>query len=174
MKNNAQYYKAFLNTKLGQMMAIADQDYLYFLRFVDSENEANVRKENEVLQHCSSAGFIASKNSVIDLLENELQLYFDGKLTKFKTQINCIGSDFQRCVWEELQSIPFGQTRSYRYIASKLGNPLAFRAIGNANGSNKIAILVPCHRVINANGAVGGYNGGVDKKAWLLQHEKVR
>jgi methylated-DNA-[protein]-cysteine S-methyltransferase len=101
----------------------------------------------------------------------QLSAYFAGELTEFDLPLTMIGTDFQRSVWAELQKIPYGETRSYGDLAAYVGNPKACRAVGLANGRNPIGIIVPCHRVIGANGTLTGYGGGLDRKAWLLDHE---
>lgn len=104
----------------------------------------------------------------------QLQEYFAGKRTVFDLPLAPSGTAFQRSVWDALCEIPFGETRSYRKIAEAIGNPKACRAVGMANNRNPISIVIPCHRVIGANGDLVGYGGGLDKKAWLLQLEKVQ
>ena len=99
-------------------------------------------------------------------------LYFDGKLTEFKTPLFFLGSPFQQQVWETLQKIPSGETRSYLEIAKAIEKPLACRAVARANGANQLAIVVPCHRVINTNGDWGGYGGGLARKKWLKKKKK--
>jgi AraC family transcriptional regulator of adaptative response/methylated-DNA-[protein]-cysteine methyltransferase len=101
-------------------------------------------------------------------------VYFDGNLTEFKTPLFFLGSSFQKQVWEALRKIPFGQTRSYAEMATFIGKPSAFRAVANANGANQLAIVVPCHRVINTNGDLAGYGGGIARKKWLIHHEQKR
>lgn len=103
----------------------------------------------------------------------QLDDYFSGKRKTFDVPLDLHGTDFQKCVWRELQKIPFGKTVSYGNIAKKIKNPQAFRAVGNANNKNPIGIIVPCHRVIGANGKLVGYAGGLNKKKWLLKHEGV-
>ena len=99
--------------------------------------------------------------------------YFSGELRAFESVSICFnGTDFQRRVWRELIRIPPGATASYHTIAKAIGKPGGSRAVGMANGSNPIALAIPCHRVIAANGALGGYAGGVEKKEWLLNHER--
>lgn len=104
--------------------------------------------------------------------KKELNEYFDGKRKYFDLPLNIIGTDFQIKVWNELLKIEYGKTLSYKDIAIKIGNEKASRAIGNANNKNKIAILIPCHRVIGKNGKLVGYEGGLWRKEWLLNHEK--
>ena len=101
----------------------------------------------------------------------QLRAYFDGELLAFDLPLAARGTEFQRRVWDELCRIPFGCTISYAELARRLGRPTATRAVGAANGRNPIAVLVPCHRVIGANGTLTGYGGGLDRKAWLLRHE---
>lgn len=105
-------------------------------------------------------------------IEKELKNYFEGTLIEFKTPLIFLGSPFQKRVWEELKKIPSGETRSYYEIAIQIGQPTAFRAVANVNGANQFAIIIPCHRVINTNGELGGYGGGLTRKKWLINHEK--
>jgi methylated-DNA-[protein]-cysteine S-methyltransferase len=101
----------------------------------------------------------------------QLKAYFDGQLTEFTVPLAMQGTTFQRRVWNELQEIPYGKTLSYGELANRIGQPQASRAVGLANGRNPISILVPCHRVIGANGKLTGYGGGLERKQWLLEHE---
>lgn len=97
--------------------------------------------------------------------------YFSGKLFLFDLKLNPSGTDFQKNVWKEVLKIPFGSTKTYQEIADAVGDPGAGRAVGNANSHNPIPIIIPCHRVVGANGKLTGYAGGIDKKDWLIQHE---
>jgi methylated-DNA-[protein]-cysteine S-methyltransferase len=108
------------------------------------------------------------------LIETERQLneYFTGERRTFELELDFIGTDFQKRVWAELLKIPFGETRTYGYIATRLGDPNAMRAVGAANGSNPIPIVAPCHRVIGASGALVGFGGGLETKAKLLALER--
>jgi methylated-DNA-[protein]-cysteine S-methyltransferase len=101
----------------------------------------------------------------------QLQEYFAGKRRAFDLPLNPQGTEFQQRVWRELVRIPFGETRSYGQLAKLLGNPNGSRAVGLANGRNPIALIVPCHRVIGADGSLTGFGGGLDRKEWLLSHE---
>ena len=107
------------------------------------------------------------------LLETERQLndYFAGKRQTFSLRFACVGTEFQKEVWAALTTIPFGETRSYAQIARQIGRPKAVRAVGAANGANPIALIVPCHRVIGADGSLTGYGGGLPLKRKLLEHE---
>jgi methylated-DNA-[protein]-cysteine S-methyltransferase len=101
----------------------------------------------------------------------QLDAYFAGELVDFDTPLEMRGTDFQRRVWASLREIPYGETISYGELARWVGNPKASRAVGLANGRNPVAIVVPCHRVIGADGSLTGYGGGLDRKVWLLEHE---
>ncbi|MDP5293181.1 methylated-DNA--[protein]-cysteine S-methyltransferase [Oceanimonas sp. CHS3-5] len=101
----------------------------------------------------------------------QLDAYFSGRLQRFTLPLAPQGTPFQQQVWRALQHIPWGEHRSYGDIAGAIGNPRAMRAVGAANGRNPIAIVIPCHRVIGANGSLTGYAGGLERKRWLLAHE---
>lgn len=104
--------------------------------------------------------------------EEQLEAYFSGDLKEFTLELHLHGTPFQRTVWERLREIPYGETRSYGELAAALGNPSASRAVGLANGKNPIGIIVPCHRVVGANGSLTGYGGGLDRKRRLLDLER--
>jgi methylated-DNA-[protein]-cysteine S-methyltransferase len=106
-----------------------------------------------------------------DALCAQLTAYFAGDLREFDVPLAPHGTDFQMKVWQELRRIPFGETISYGELARRIGQPTASRAVGAANGQNPISIIVPCHRVIGANGTLTGYGGGIERKKWLLEHE---
>jgi len=102
---------------------------------------------------------------------NQLEEYFYGKLDKFSVPLDLSGTTFQLKVWKELQKIPYGYTTTYLEVAKRLGNTHTLRAVGGANASNPIPVIVPCHRVIGSNGKLVGYAGGLKRKKWLLEHE---
>jgi len=104
-------------------------------------------------------------------VRTQLDEYFAGRRRAFEVPLALAGSEFQRRVWAGLQRIPYGETRSYGELARELGQPRAMRAVGLANGRNPIAIIVPCHRVIGADGSLTGFGGGLERKRWLLEHE---
>jgi methylated-DNA-[protein]-cysteine S-methyltransferase len=104
----------------------------------------------------------------------QLEAYFAGSRSTFDVELDLAGTDFQRRVWAGLLEIPYGETISYGELARRVGRPGASRAVGLANGRNPVAIIVPCHRVIGANGTLTGYGGGLDRKVWLLDHERSR
>ena len=159
---------AWLDTPLGPMVTIADEDGLYLLEFVDRRG---LEREVERLRKRKSAAIIPGETASIKSIEKELKQYFSGKLLEFKTPVHLIGSEFQKSVWQALQKIPLGKTCSYADQAKAIGKPTAFRAVANANGMNPLGIIIPCHRVINTNGELGGYGGGLARKEWLLKHE---
>lgn len=125
----------------------------------------------------SRAKLEQAKQISVEIPENlkqavtQLQDYFEGKRTDFNFKINPKGTDFQQKVWQELLHIPFGKTISYLDLAKKLGDPKVIRAAASANGKNPLWIVVPCHRVIGADGSLTGYAGGLWRKKWLLEHE---
>ena len=101
----------------------------------------------------------------------QLDAYFAGELVDFDVPLEMAGTDFQQRVWSGLRTIPYGRTWSYKQLAEQVGNAKAVRAVGLANGRNPVGIIVPCHRVIGADGSLTGYGGGLDRKRWLLEHE---
>ncbi|MBY0121533.1 methylated-DNA--[protein]-cysteine S-methyltransferase [Bacillus sp. S/N-304-OC-R1] len=103
---------------------------------------------------------------------NQLDEYFKGERYEFTFPYQFEGTDFQKSVWEALKDIPYAETGSYKDIAVSIGNEKAVRAVGSANGKNKLSIVIPCHRIIGANGKLTGYAGGLERKEWLLQHER--
>jgi len=167
--NNKIFKASWLDTKLGPMMTIADEEALYLLEFVD---RSALEREVERFRQKTKAGIIPGTTKPISSIEKELNLYFAGKLNSFQTPIKTLGSPFQQRVWQALQQIPYGETRSYLDIAKAIGQPTACRAVARANGTNQLAIIIPCHRVINSNGDIGGYGGGVARKQALLEIEK--
>lgn len=160
---------ALLDTPLGPMMAIASDTQLYLLEFIERRG---LEREIERLRRRTQAAVVPGHAPPLEWIKQELQAYFAGTLTEFTTPLYFMGSSFQQQVWEALRQIPPGQTRSYTEVAESLGKPLACRAVANANGANQLAIIIPCHRVINSNGELGGYGGGIAKKQWLLDHER--
>ncbi|MCD6038949.1 MAG: cysteine methyltransferase [Gammaproteobacteria bacterium] len=160
---------SWLDTPLGPMVAIADNHALYLLEFIGRRGLVH---EVKCLKQKTQSVMTMGSTPLINSIENELSHYFSGKLTAFKTPLFFLGSSFQKQVWEELRKISYGETRSYADIAEAIGRPTAFRAVAQANGSNQLAIIVPCHRVINKNGDLGGYAGGLGHKEWLINHEQ--
>jgi AraC family transcriptional regulator, regulatory protein of adaptative response / methylated-DNA-[protein]-cysteine methyltransferase len=158
----------WINTPLGAMLALANDDGLHLLEFVDRRG---LEKEIERLRKKQGCVIVPGAHKYLEKISMELDSYFNSELAQFSTPIILSGSDFQLSVWSELQKIPVGKTRSYAEMCLRIGNPKAVRAMGRANGDNVLAIVVPCHRVIGADGSLTGYGGGLPRKQWLLEHE---
>lgn len=120
------------------------------------------------------AGLKTGRNAILDRTIAQLKKYFAGQPVTFDVPLDVNGTPFQKRVWSELKKIPYGETRSYRDVAAGIRNPRAVRAVGSANGKNPLCIVVPCHRVIAADGTLGGYTGGLEKKRNLLKIEMKR
>jgi len=161
----------YIDTPLGSMLAISDEEALYLLEFADRRS---LESQVDRLKTKTKAIITAGQSEPIKLIKSELQRYFDGSLKEFTTPLQLLGSTFQEIVWEELLRIPYGQTLSYSDQSKAIGKQKAYRAVANANGANKLAIIIPCHRIINSNGDLGGYGGGVNRKKWLIDFEKKR
>src|SRR5690606_26896769 len=114
---------------------------------------------------------VPRRHPVLEQIERAIAAYFASELRDFTVPLDPQGTDFERRVWDRLLEIPYGETCSYAQMAKDIGRPGAARAIGRANGANRIAIVIPCHRVIRADGALCGYGGGVERKRWLLELE---
>ena len=110
-------------------------------------------------------------DAILAAAREQLDAYFDMRLTRFDLPLEPRGTEFQRRVWDSLRLIPFGETISYAELARRVDNPKAVRAVGAANGRNPLMIVVPCHRVIGADGSLTGFGGGIERKRWLLDHE---
>lgn len=158
-----------IDTPLGNMIAIGNDDALYLLAF---EETKGLEKEIDRLAEKTRSQIVPGSAKSIELIKNEISLYFLGTLQKFKTPLYLSGTPFQNKVWCALLEIPFGKTSSYQDVAIAIGKRAAYRAVALANGANPLAIIIPCHRVIKKNGDLCGYNGGVFKKEWLLKHER--
>ena len=130
--------------------------------------------EDEFKDLCTrlNAVILPGSNPHLDLLQQQLTEYFSGKRKTFSVPLHTPSTAFRESVWKVLQDIPYGKTRSYKQQAIALGNPKAVRAVAAANGQNRINIIIPCHRVIGADGSLTGYGGGLYRKKWLLDFEK--
>jgi AraC family transcriptional regulator of adaptative response/methylated-DNA-[protein]-cysteine methyltransferase len=158
-----------ISTPLGEILALADDKVLYYCDFTDNPN---FEKKVLGLLKKAHAQLIDDSTEPLRLFEQELHYYFAGTLRTFTTPTALFGTDFTVTTWRTLQKIPYGKTISYAQLAEAVGKPTACRAVANANSMNVLPIIIPCHRVINANGELGGYNSGTRRKAWLLDHEK--
>jgi AraC family transcriptional regulator, regulatory protein of adaptative response / methylated-DNA-[protein]-cysteine methyltransferase len=159
-----------LETPLGTMFACAVEQGVCLLEFTDRRM---LETEFKSLTKLLNASIVQGTNKHFDLLNQQLAEYFEGKRKKFSVPLFTPGTEFQQSVWTELQRIPYGSTRSYKQQAETLQRPEAVRAVANANGMNRIAIIIPCHRVIGNDGHLTGYGGGLWRKKWLLDFEKA-
>ena len=155
-------------TPLGTMVAGGVEQGICLLEFSDRRM---LETEFKLLTKLFNATIIQGENKHFEILQQQLDEYFEGKRKEFSIPLVTPGSAFQQSVWKELQNIPYGATRSYKQQATALKKPEAVRAVANANGMNRIAIIIPCHRVIGADGNLTGYGGGLWRKKWLLDLE---
>jgi AraC family transcriptional regulator of adaptative response/methylated-DNA-[protein]-cysteine methyltransferase len=158
-----------IETPLGAMLAIADDEGLRLLEFVDRRA---MEHELSILRKRLRTNVVPGEHRHLDAARSQLADYFSGKNLEFNIPIAPVGSNFQLRAWKILRSIPVGETRSYSWMAERLGDSNARRAVGRANGENMICIVIPCHRVIRADGTLCGYGGGLWRKKWLLDHER--
>jgi len=158
-----------MSTPLGLMLAGATSQGVCLLEFT---NRIRLEKEFIDLQKLLNAIMVAGRNQHLDQLQDELTEYFQGKRKIFSVPLHTPGNEFSQAVWKALQEIPYGKTWSYKEQAEMMNNPKAIRAIASTNGRNRLAIIIPCHRVIGSNGTMTGYAAGIDKKKWLLKFER--
>ncbi len=147
-----------VNSPVGPLRLAADGDRLVEVSFAEGRAKPSA----------------ASGHPILARARAQLAEYFAGERTEFELPLSASGTEFQEAVWRALQGIPYGETVSYGAIAARIGRPSAVRAVGAANGANPIAIVIPCHRVIGADGSLTGYGGGERRKKWLLDHERSR
>lgn len=163
-----------METPIGNLLLTANSEALLGLDFMDTEHEcpAGFPKNISYKEMAGQAQNTASP--VLKLAVNQLAEYFSGKLQNFTVPLNLglRGTPFQQKCWQALRQIPYGQTRTYKDMALCVGHTKAFRAVGGANHHNPIVVIVPCHRVVGANGKLTGFGGGLWRKQWLLQLEK--
>jgi len=155
-------------TPLGPMFACATEQGICLLEFTDRR-----KLETEFNDLCNrlNAVILPGENEHLDRVQSELSDYFAGERRVFTVALHTPGTDFQQSVWRALQHIPYGETRSYKQLVTALGNPNGVRAVAAANGCNRVAVIIPCHRVIGSNGRLVGYGGGIHRKKWLLDFE---
>jgi AraC family transcriptional regulator, regulatory protein of adaptative response / methylated-DNA-[protein]-cysteine methyltransferase len=158
-----------IDTPLGAMIAVADDEGLRLLEFVDRRA---TERELSILRKRLGTNVVPGEHRHLAATRRQLADYFSGKNLEFDIPLAPVGSAFQLRAWKILRSIPVGETRSYSWMAKRLGDENARRAVGRANGTNMICILIPCHRVIRADGTLCGYGGGLWRKKWLLDHER--
>jgi methylated-DNA-[protein]-cysteine S-methyltransferase len=159
-----------IKTPIGELGIVADEDDR--LRAVEwTEHED--RMHDSFRLHYSHDGYVLKKARDPAGFSAVMRAYFDGELAAIdKLKVATGGTEFQKSVWKALRTIPCGETISYAALAERVGRPKAVRAVGHANGDNPISVVVPCHRVIGTNGSLTGYGGGIERKRWLLAHEK--
>jgi AraC family transcriptional regulator, regulatory protein of adaptative response / methylated-DNA-[protein]-cysteine methyltransferase len=157
-----------IDTPLGPMTAIANDRGLLLCEFGDRRA---LPGQLERVRKLFGAEPTPGRHQFLDQTREELGEYFDGKRRVFTIPLVIAGTPFQEQVWHELLKVPFGQTTVYSQLGERIGRSGAARAVGRANGDNRIAIIVPCHRVLGADGSLTGYGGGEDRKQWLLDHE---
>lgn len=160
---------AWIETPLGPMLAIAGDRGLELLEFVDRRA---LETELRELRRQWDVAIVPGDHLILSAAKAQLAEYFAGTRTMFDLPLNQRGSTFQLKAWQALCEIPYAETRSYADMARRVGSPHAVRAIGRVNGQNRIAIVVPCHRVIRSDGSLCGYGGGRWRKQWLLDHER--
>jgi methylated-DNA-[protein]-cysteine S-methyltransferase len=152
-------YYTIIDSPIGDLLTVGDGDSLNRLHMLGSRKRVEL---NPAWQRDDDA---------FDDVRSQLGEYFAGERREFDLPLDMVGNPFELRVWEELQTIPYGETASYGQIAQRIGNPGAPRAVGLANGRNPIAVIVPCHRVIGADGSLTGYGGGLERKRLLLDLE---
>jgi methylated-DNA-[protein]-cysteine S-methyltransferase len=149
---------------VGDLMLVANHTHLTGVYFAPHPKDLSARGWTRAPSRTPA-------DSILRRTREQLAAYFAGEVTSFDLPLAPNGTPFQKQVWEALRRIPYGETISYGELARRLGDPKAMRAVGAANGRNPIPIIVPCHRVIGADGSLTGFGGGIDRKRWLLTHE---
>lgn len=170
MAHQLRFLTETLPTPIGTLVVISDKSgHLRAIDWVDYED----RMRRLLARHYGADGVILTPAMESSRLASALAAYFEGNLHAIDSLLTATaGTPFQIRVWNALREIPAGQTVSYADLARRIGQPTAVRAVGLANGANPVSIVVPCHRVIGADGSLTGYGGGLDRKRWLLNHEK--
>ena len=153
-------YKKVMNSPVGEIEIIEENEKIVELNIY---NEERNQKKNNIIE---------KDTKLLLEVEKQLREYFEGKRIKFEISLNPKGTEFMKKVWKELLNIPYGETRTYKEIAEKIGNSKASRAVGMANNKNPIPIIIPCHRVIGSNNKLVGYALGLDMKQYLLDLER--
>ena len=159
----------WLTSPLGPLLTVASDEGLCMLEFIDRRS---IETQIEAVRRRTKLPVIPGEHSILAQTKQEMAEYFAGTRQHFDVKLAPQGTDFERAVWQRLLKIPYAETCSYSRMAKDIEKPGAARAIGRANGANRIAIIIPCHRVIRADGALCGYGGGVHRKQWLLDHER--
>ncbi len=171
LTGQAELAAAWIDTPLGGMVCVSDRDRLHLLEFIERRG---LPTEMRRLSKAAHGRIGLGRYNMTDRVETQLEAYFTKKNQSFDLALAQHGTPFQRLVWAELMRIPMGATLSYSDLARRMGRPEATRAIARANGANQIAVVIPCHRVLGADGALTGYGGGLWRKEALLRHEGSR
>lgn len=166
---NCHLIRGVVETSLGNMQALVSEKGVVMCDFVDRSEIA--REMSGLMRLLPGCRVVDGGHVYLDRLRAELEEYFDGRRKEFQIPLHLVGTPFQVRVWQTLLQIPYGTTITYAQQARMIGNPAAVRAVASANGRNRLPILVPCHRVIGADGSLTGYSGGVGRKAELLRLE---
>ncbi len=159
---NSTLFSTIVESPVGALTIVASDDGLRAILWPD-DDPTRVRLTDTIDD---------PSHPVVAMAAGQLAGYFAGERTEFDVPLDAVGTDFQRSAWDALRRIPYGTTVSYGEQAERMGDRRKARAVGAANGRNPISIIVPCHRVVGANGALTGFAGGTDTKAWLLDHEQ--
>lgn len=167
--NHPPLFIDWTSSPLGPLFTVCDEQHLYMLEFTTRKN---IERGFEKLRKVYKRAVIPGRTAITDQIEAELKAYFNGSLTDFNTPLSPTGTAFQNQVWKALQDIPYGESCAYSDLAVAIGNEKAVRAVASSNANNGLALIIPCHRVIAKGGGLGGYAGGLEKKRWLLAHEK--
>jgi len=160
---------AAIDSPVGCLLAGVADGALCCLEFSDP---TRLELQIERLKNRLRANVVSGRHTLLEDVTCQLEEYFTGKRRTFDVPLAYPGTDFQERVWSALREIPYGETCSYQAVANRVGSPHAVRAVGQANGMNPIAIVIPCHRVINSSGTLGGYGGGLPRKQHLLDLER--
>ncbi len=163
-------YSKVFTTPLGKMLGISSKKHLLLLQYLDSKM---LEKDIIEIRKFFESNISLESNDILEQTKLELESYFAKELKTFTIPTFTIGTNFRKNVWDKLQKIEYGSIFTYKDIAIEVGNKNACRAVGTANSLNKISIIIPCHRVINSNGNLGGYASGTTRKKWLLDHEQL-
>lgn len=163
-------HRQSVETPLGPMTALCSEQGIVLFEFND--NAHFERNQRDLFRRLPPAVVREEPHPHLDRLKQEIDEYFALRRTAFAVPLHPVGTDFQLAAWSALQRIPYGQTRSYAEEAVLIGRPTAVRAVANANGRNRLPILIPCHRVIGSDGSFAGYSAGIQRKAYLLALER--
>jgi AraC family transcriptional regulator of adaptative response/methylated-DNA-[protein]-cysteine methyltransferase len=158
-----------VESPIGDLVLGASRRGCCLVEFADRYGLEKIKAQIQVRHKLE---MIERDSPLLDSVAEELRDYFSGSLHSFSTPVDLRGTRFEQAVWQELLAIPYGQTRTYGDIAKSVRNPLAFQAVGGANGRNPLAIVVPCHRVVQKGGGMSGYGGGIWRKKYLLDFER--